>query len=109
MIGILLYVIASRPDVMQVVRKIARFQETPKETPLLVVKRIFKYLQGTKEFGLWYPKGNKLTLVSYIDVDWERIIDYRRSKSGATFFLGDCLVYWLSNKQTSIYLSIEKS
>ena len=65
MIGSLLYVTASRPDVMQAVEQVARFQAAPKESHVLVVKRIFRYLKGTKEFGLWYPKGN----VGYTDAD----------------------------------------
>jgi hypothetical protein len=56
MIGSLLYVIASKPDVMQTVGQVARFQAAPKESHVLAVKRIFRYLKGTKEFGLWYPK-----------------------------------------------------
>ena len=64
MIGSLLYVIASRPNVMQVVGQVERFQETPKETHVLAIKMIFRYLRGATKFGLWYPKGNKMTLVA---------------------------------------------
>ena len=92
MIGSLLYVTASRLDVMQAVGQVARFQATPKETHVLAVKRIFRYLKGTIEFGLWYPKVSKLTLVSYIDADWARNIDDRKSTIGATFYLGYSLV-----------------
>jgi hypothetical protein len=63
MIGILLYVTTSRPYVMQEVGQVARFQATPKEIHVLVVKRIFRYLKGTTCLGLWYPKGNELTMV----------------------------------------------
>jgi hypothetical protein len=77
MIGILLYVIASRPDVMQAVGQVAQFQTTPKESHLLTVKRIFRYLKGTKEFGLWYPKGKDLSLIAYTDADWTGCIDDR--------------------------------
>jgi hypothetical protein len=70
MIGSLLYVTTFRPYVMQVVGQVARFQEAPKKSHVLGVKRIFKYLKGTKEFGLWYPKGKDLSLISYTDVDW---------------------------------------
>ena len=83
---------------MQAVGQVVIFQETPKETHILGVKRIFKYLQGTKEFGIWYVRGNKLELVSYKDADWIGSIDDRRSTSGEAFFLGDCLVSWLSQK-----------
>ena len=71
MIGSLLYVTASRPDVMQVVKQVVGFQATPKETHIIAVKRIFGYLKGTMDFGLWYPKGNELTLIAYSETDWE--------------------------------------
>jgi hypothetical protein len=77
MIGILLYVTTSRPDVMKVVGHVARFQEEPKESHVIVVKRIFRYLKGTKEFGLWYPKGKYLSLIAYTDLDWAGCIDDR--------------------------------
>jgi hypothetical protein len=90
MIGSLLYVTTSRPDVMQAVGQVERFQATPKETHVMEVKRIFRYLKGTKDYGLWYPKGNDLSLVAYTDADWAGSVDDRRSTSGATFYLGDC-------------------
>lgn len=70
MIGSLLYVTAPRPNVMQAVGLVARFQANPKESHVLEIKRIFKYLKGTTEFGLWYPKGNELTLVAYTNANW---------------------------------------
>jgi hypothetical protein len=76
-IGSLLYVTTSRPDVMQTVGQVARFQAAPKESHVLVAKRIFKYLKGTKEFGLWYPKGKDISLITYTDVDWAGCIDDR--------------------------------
>jgi hypothetical protein len=87
-------VTTSISNVMQVVGQVVIFQATPKETDVMAVKRIFRYLKEKKDFGLWYPKGNELSLV-----------DDRRSTSGATFYLGDCLVSWLSKKQSSISLS----
>ena len=105
MFGILLYVTTSRPDVMQEVGQIARFQATPKETHVLAVKRIFRYLKGTIDFGLWYPKGNELTLVSYIDANWAGNIDDRKCTSGTTLYLGDCLVSWSIKKKPSMTLS----
>ena len=69
MICSLLYVTTSRPDVMQAVGLVARFQANPKETHVLAIKRIFRYLKGTIEFGILYPKGNELTLVTYTDAD----------------------------------------
>ena len=57
------------------VELVARFQANPKEAHVLAIKRIFRYLKGTLEFGLWFPKGHKLTLVAYTDRDWEGSID----------------------------------
>jgi hypothetical protein len=105
MIGNLLYVATSIPNVMHAVGQVALFQATPKESHVLAVKRIFRYLKGTKEFGSWYPKGKDLSLIFYTDADWACCIDDRLSTSGSTFYLGECLVSWLRNKQSSISLS----
>jgi hypothetical protein len=101
MIGNLLYVTMSRPDVMQEDGQVARFQVAPKKSHVLAVKKIFIYFKGTKEFGLWYPKGKDLSLIAYTDADWAGCIDDRRSTSGVRFYLGECLVSWLSKKQSS--------
>ena len=105
MIGILLYVTSTRIDVIQDVGLVSRFQSSPKETHVTTVKIIFKYLKGTMEYGLWYPKIQYFILKEFIDVDWARSVDDRKSTSGAAFFLGNCLVSWLSKKQSSTSLS----
>lgn len=64
MIDSLLYVFASRLDIMQVVGMVARFQASTKDTYVKVVKRIFRYLKATLNFGLWYPKSEIFTLTS---------------------------------------------
>jgi hypothetical protein len=66
------------------------------------MKRIVIYLKGTKQFGLWYQKGNDISLVSYTDADWAGSIDNRRSTDGVDFNLGEFLVSWLRKKQSSI-------
>jgi len=104
-IGSLLYLIASRPDIMQVVGLVSKFQAYPKETHLNVVKRIFKYLQGTLDYELSYPKDKHFNLVTFSDVDWAGIVDDRKSTLGETNFLGDCLISWASKKQRSTSLS----
>eukprot|EP00253_Pinus_taeda_P034766 PITA_34766 len=105
MIGSIIYVTASRPDVMNAVGQVARFQAAPKESHIIVVKRILSYLKGTTEYGLWYPKGNNLIIQAFTDANWAGSVDDRKSTSGATLYLGVCLVSWLSKKQTSILLS----
>jgi hypothetical protein len=105
MIGSLLYVTTSRPDVKQVVGMVARFQEAPKESHIQDVKRIFRYLKGTIDVGLWYPSKDSFTLKAYLDVDWAGSVDEKKGTSGGKFFLGESLVAWISKKQSSISLS----
>jgi len=69
------------------------------------LKRIFRYLEGTLYFGLWYPIEKYFTLTTYIDADWEGSVDGIKSTSGGDFFLRNSLVSWFSKKQSSIYLS----
>ena len=89
---------------MHVVGIVGRFQENPKESHLQVVKRIFKYLQGTHKFGLWYPRDTDLTLHAYIDVYWAGSIDDRKITSGGAFYMGSRLVSWFNKKQSSMAL-----
>ena len=69
MIGSLLYLTASGPDIMFSVGLCARFQSNPKESHLSAVKCILRYISGTKNLGLWYPKGSHLDLLSFSDAD----------------------------------------
>eukprot|EP00253_Pinus_taeda_P022104 PITA_22104 len=103
--GALLYLIATRPDIMQAIGMVGRFQSAPKQSHLLAIKIILRYLKVTLDIGLWYPKISTLTLTAYTNADWARSVDDRKNTSGNAFFLGDCLVSWLSKKQTSISLS----
>ena len=105
MIGSLLYVTTSRLDVKQAVGMVARFQATPKQSHVQAVKRIFRYLKGTIDLGLWYLSKNTFSLKAYSDVDWEGFVDDRKSTSGGAFFLGESLVAWTRKKQSLISLS----
>jgi hypothetical protein len=82
MIGSLLYLCASRPDIMLSVCMCARFQADPKEIHLRAMKRILRYLVYTPKFGLWYPKGSSFDLLGYSDVDWSGCKIDRKSTSG---------------------------
>jgi hypothetical protein len=105
MIGSLLYLCASRSDIMLFVWTCARFQADPKEVHLRAVKRIMRYLVYTPKFGLWYPKGSTFDLIGYSDADWVGCKINRKSTSGTCQFLGRSLVSWASKKQNSIALS----
>ena len=82
MIGSLLYLCASRPDIMMSVGMCARFQAAPKESHLVAAKRIFRYLVQTPNFGLWYPKGASFELIGYSDSDYAGDKVGRKSTSG---------------------------
>ena len=105
MIGSLLYLCASRPDIMLSVCMCARFQADPKEAHLTAVKRILRYLAYTPKFGLWYPRGSTFDLIGYSDADWAGCKINRKSTSGTCQFLGRSLVSWASKKQNSVALS----
>ena len=105
MIGSLLYLCASRPDIMLSVCMCARFQAAPKECHLMAVKRILRYLVHTPSLGLWYPKGATFDLIGYSDSDWAGDKVDRKSTSGSCQLLGRSLVSWASKKQNSISLS----
>jgi hypothetical protein len=105
MIGSIMYITTYRPNIMQVVGMVGRYQSSPKQIHLAAVKRIFKYLKVTMTYGLWYPKNQNVQLTAYSDVDWENCLGERKSTSGGAFFLGYSLVAWISKKQGSISLS----
>ncbi|KAD1670713.1 hypothetical protein E3N88_42473 [Mikania micrantha] len=105
MIGSLMYLTASRPDIMFATCVCARFQAAPKESHLIAVKRIFRYLQGTQSLGIWYSTGHSCKLVAFSDSDYAGCKLTRKSTSGGCQFLGNCLVSWQSKKQTSVATS----
>ena len=106
MIGSLLYVTASRPNVMFIsVCMCARFQASPRQSHLKVTKRILRYLKHTQNVGLWYPKGAKFKLVGYSNSDYAGCKVERKSTSGTCQLLGRSLVSWSSKKQNTVALS----
>ncbi|KAL8145823.1 hypothetical protein AgCh_003826 [Apium graveolens] len=98
MIGSLLYLTASRPDIMYATCLCARFQEDPRDIHLVAVKRILRYLKGTPNLGIWYPKESGFNLVGYTDSDYAGSAVDRKSTSGSCQFLGSRLVSWYSKK-----------
>jgi hypothetical protein len=105
MIGSLLYICASRSDIMLYVCMCARFQANPKEVHLRAVKRIMRYLVYTPKFGLWYPKGSIFDVIGYSDADYAECKIDKKSTSGTCHFLGRSLVSWASKKQNFVALS----
>ncbi|GJV94179.1 putative ribonuclease H-like domain-containing protein [Tanacetum coccineum] len=105
MIGSLMYLTASRPDIMFAVCACARFQVSPKTSHLLAVKRIFRYLKGKPSLGLWYSKDSLLELVAYTDSDYAGATLDRKSTTGGCQFLGNRLISWQCKKQTVVATS----
>ncbi|GJY40311.1 retrovirus-related pol polyprotein from transposon TNT 1-94 [Tanacetum coccineum] len=109
MIGTLLYLIASRPDLQFSICMCARYQVRPTEKHLNAVKRIFRYLKGTVNRGLWYLKDSSIALTAFADADHVGCQDTRRSTSGSMQFLGDRLISWSSKRQKSAAISSTKA
>nr|GEV73896.1 hypothetical protein [Tanacetum cinerariifolium] len=100
MIGSLMYLTASRPDIMFAVCACSRFQVTPKTSHLQVMKRIFRYLKGQPKLGLWYPKVSSFNMESYSDSDYAGANLNRKSITGGCQFLGRRLISWQCKKHT---------
>ncbi|XP_062100106.1 uncharacterized mitochondrial protein AtMg00810-like [Humulus lupulus] len=105
MIGSLLYLTASRPDISYSVGVCAQYKGNPMESHVTVVKRIIRYVNGIQEYGIWYSKETNSNLVCFSHADWVGNVDDRKSTSGGCFYLGNNLVSWHSKKQNSISLS----
>nr|GEZ02701.1 uncharacterized mitochondrial protein AtMg00810-like [Tanacetum cinerariifolium]GEZ03235.1 uncharacterized mitochondrial protein AtMg00810-like [Tanacetum cinerariifolium]GEZ03246.1 uncharacterized mitochondrial protein AtMg00810-like [Tanacetum cinerariifolium] len=105
MIGSLMYLTASRPDLSYVVCLCARYQAKPIEKHLQAVKRIFRYLNETISIGLWYSNDTDMSLTAYADANHTGYLDIRHSTSRSAQFLGDKLVRWSSKKQKSTAIS----
>ena len=105
MIGSLLYLTATRPDILFSVCLCARFQSDPRESHLTAVKRILKYLKGTPNLGLMYEKTSEYRLSGYCDADYAGDRIERKSTSGNCQLLGNNLISWASKRQSTIALS----
>ncbi|KAF2315618.1 hypothetical protein GH714_040132 [Hevea brasiliensis] len=104
-VGSLMYLTTTRPDIMFSVSLISRYMENPTENHLLAAKRILRYLQGTRDFGLFYKKGVMSNLIGFTDSDFAGDQDDRKSTSGHVFMLGSAAVSWSSKKQPIVTLS----
>jgi hypothetical protein len=105
LIGSLIYITITRPDIMYAVSFLSRFMVAPKEGHLLAAKRILRYLKGTKNFGIFYKRSSDNTLKGYTDSDFAGDLDGGKSTSGYVFMMGDGAVAWSSKKQPIVTLS----
>ncbi|GJR44416.1 putative ribonuclease H-like domain-containing protein [Tanacetum coccineum] len=102
MIGTLMYLTSSRPEIMFAVCVCSKFQVTLKVSHMHAVKRIFRYLKGKPTLGLWYPKDSPMDLIAYSDSDYAGASIDRKSTTGGCQFLGSRLVSWQCKKQTIV-------
>ncbi|GJZ17584.1 retrovirus-related pol polyprotein from transposon TNT 1-94 [Tanacetum coccineum] len=102
MVGSLMYLTASRPDLVFAVCMCARYQAKPTKKHFEAIKRVFRYLKGTINMGLWYPKDNAMSTTAYADAGlWRDVKIQEEVRGGSAQFLGDRLVSWSSKKQRS--------
>lgn len=104
-VGSLMYLTATRPDMMYVISLISRFMERPTELHFKAAKRVLRYLKGMVSFGLFYRKGGKEELIGYTDSDYVGDQDDRKSTFGFVFMLSSGAVSWSSKKQPVVTLS----
>ncbi|KAL0301339.1 UNVERIFIED_CONTAM: Retrovirus-related Pol polyprotein from transposon RE2 [Sesamum radiatum] len=102
LIGSLLYLTATRPDIMFATSLLSRFMQSSSQVHYAAAKRILRYLRGTKDFGIWYKSTNDAKLVGYTDSDWAGSVDDMKSTSGYTFSLGSGIFTWASKKQATV-------
>ncbi|WVZ89853.1 hypothetical protein U9M48_036206 [Paspalum notatum var. saurae] len=106
-VGGLRYLVNTRPDLAFTVGYVSRFMEDPREDQLTAVKHLLRYVAGTLDYGIVYPRcgGGKTELIGYSDSDMGGHVDGRKSTSGLIFFLGKCPISWQSQKQRIVALS----
>ncbi|GKC81175.1 hypothetical protein Tco_1136892 [Tanacetum coccineum] len=109
MVGTLMYLTASRPDLTFVVCMCARYQAKPTEKHLHAIKRIFKYLRGTINRGLWYPNDYSISLTAYVDADHAGCQDTRRSTSGILWMRSQLTDYGLGFNKIPMYYDNKSS
>ena len=105
LVGSMMYLTATRPDIMFAVSLISRYMSTPTELHLMAAKRILRYLQGTAGFGILYAKGGNNELIGFTDSDYAGCLEDRKSTSGYVFMLSSGAVAWSSRKQPIVTLS----
>jgi hypothetical protein len=104
-IGSLMYLTNTRPDICFVVNTLGQFLVEPRRVHLVDAKHVMRYLKGTIDYGLSYDGDHDFTLRGYIDADWAGSVSDRKSTSGCCFSLGSTMISWQSRKQSSIALS----
>ncbi|GLU17723.1 hypothetical protein SLE2022_340790 [Rubroshorea leprosula] len=109
MIGSLLYLSATRPDIMYSVSVLSRFMQSPSEIHLKGAKRVLRYVKGTIDFGVMYSRSDEIKLLGFTDSDWAGSEDDMKSTSGCCFSIGSGMISWCSRKQDAVAQSTTES
>uniref|UniRef100_A0A1S8ACK4 Cysteine-rich RLK RECEPTOR-like protein kinase n=1 Tax=Citrus limon TaxID=2708 RepID=A0A1S8ACK4_CITLI len=102
LVGSLIYLTITRPDISYAVHTVSKFMQAPRHLHLSAVRRIIRYILGTPSRGLFFPTGSSPQLQAYSDADWAGCPDTRKSTMGWCMFLGDALISWKCKKQDSV-------
>ena len=109
-VGALMHLTTStRPDIAYAVSYVSRFMENPQVEHWMAVKRIFRYLQGTKTHGICYKPSDNINFYGYSSADWAGDLADCKSTSGHLFMLQGVPVSWGSKKQPSVSLSTSEA
>ena len=104
-----MYLTSTRPDIMYAVSMTSRYMEHPTKKHLNAARRIFRYVRGTFDLGIFYKKEDDSKMVGYIDIDYAGDIDDRKSTSGSIFMMSSGVICWSSKKQPIVTLSTTKA
>ena len=107
-IGSLMYLVNTRPDICFVVNTLSQFLVEPRRVHLVAAKHVMRYLKGTMDYGLSYDGDHDFTLSGYTDADWAGSTADRKITSRCCFSLGSAMILWQSRKQSSILLSAQR-
>jgi len=109
LVGSLIYLIATRRDIMEGVSLISKFMEIPKDTHWREGKRIMRYVVGTTDCGIMYATTEKKDLIGYTDSDFAGSLDDRKNTFGYVFHLGSCVISWASKNQPIVTILLAES
>jgi len=105
LVGSLIYLTMTRPDISFAVGVVSRFMQKPKKPHLEAVRRILRYVKSTIDYGIFYKRGEIIKLEGYCDADYAGDHDTRRSTTGYAFSLGSGVISWCSKRQPTVSLS----